>query len=62
SYTKIKDILPDIINEFGSVISLGYDSVGMSEKRGFRKITYCLVCHSGDHNDTIVVVEEKIND
>lgn len=56
--TKIKDILPKIINNSGRVISLGYDSVGMSRKRGFKKIAICLVCHNGDHNDTIGLVEE----
>ena len=58
SLTKIKNALPQILNEKARVISLGYDSVGMSKKRGFRKIAICLVCHSGDHNDTICLVEE----
>ena len=57
--TKIKDLLPQIITSNGRVISLGYDSVGMSKKRGFEKIAVCLVCHGGDHNDTIALVEEK---
>jgi len=60
SLTKIKNLLPQLLLEGGRVISLGYDSVGMSNSRGFRKIAICLVCHSGDHNDTIALVEEKI--
>lgn len=60
--TKIKNLLPDIIPIGGRVISLGYDSVGMSKSRGFRKIALCLVCHGGDHNDTICLVEERESD
>ena len=59
SLTKIKNILPQIIKPGGLVLSYGYDSVGMSRKRGFEKIAICLVCHSGDHNDTICLVERK---
>ena len=59
SFTKIKDALPRILNDGGRVITLGYSSVGMSEKRGFKKIALCIVCHSGDHDDTLAVVEEK---
>jgi len=58
SFTKIKNFLPSVLNEKGRVISLGYSSVGMSNSRGFMKIAVCMVCHSGDHNDTIGVVEE----
>jgi len=57
--TKIKNLLPEIISTGGQIISLGYDSVGMSKSRGFKKIAICLVCHGGDHNDTICLVEEK---
>ena len=59
SLTKLKNILPQIVKHEGLVISYGYDSVGMSRLRGFEKIAICLVCHSGDHNDTICLVERK---
>ena len=58
---KIKNKLPYILNPDGRVISLGYDSVGMSKKRHFNKIAICLVCHGGDHNDTICLVEQLDN-
>lgn len=61
SFTKIKNALPNILNSNGRVITLGYSSVGMSESRGFKKIAICLVCHSGDFNDTIGVVEEYVD-
>jgi len=56
--TKIKNGLPKILNENARIISFGYDSVGMAKIRGFEKIALCVVCHSGDHNDTICLVEE----
>ncbi len=56
--TKIKDILPRILNNNARIIHFGYDSVGMSKCRGFKKIAICLICHNGDHNDTICLVEE----
>lgn len=59
SFTKIKNLLPLILKDEGRIITFGYDSVGMSKSRGFTKIAICLVCHSGDHDDTVSVVEEK---
>jgi hypothetical protein len=38
AFRKIKDLVPDILNDNGVVITLGYDSVGMSRSRGFKKI------------------------
>lgn len=57
SFTKIKNLLPQILNDFGVIITLGYDSVGMSKSRGFKKEAICLICHNGDHNDTIALKE-----
>lgn len=57
--TKVKNLLSQILNDNGRVISWGYDTVGMSKSRGFKKIAICLVCHNGDHNDSIGLVEEK---
>lgn len=59
SFTKIKDLLPNILSEQGIVITLGYNSVGMSKSRGFDKLGICLICHNGDHNDTICLKEVK---
>lgn len=60
SFTKIKNELPRLINDGGTVITLGYDTVGMARIRGFEKTAICVICHSGDHNDTLCVVEEKL--
>ena len=62
SFTKIKNSIPRLLEPGGLVITFGYDSVGMSRKRGFKKIAICLVCHNGDHNDTIVVVERYMGE
>jgi hypothetical protein len=59
SLTKIKNLLPQILKKNGIVISLGYDTVGMAKIRGFKKVGICLVCHGGDHNDTICLKEIK---
>jgi hypothetical protein len=58
SATKIKNELPRILRVGGRIITLGYDTVGMANKRGFRKLAVCLICHGGDHNDTLGLVEE----
>ena len=56
-YPILKDKLTRITHPGSVVISLGYDSVGMSQTRGFEKFAICLVCHSGDFRDTICVIE-----
>jgi uncharacterized protein YodC (DUF2158 family) len=60
SFTKIKNKLINLVPVGGKVIILGYDTVGMSRCRGFEKIGICVVCHNGDHNDTLCVVERKV--
>ena len=59
-WTQIRRAVPRVCNKDAIVISLGYNSQGMSRILGFEKIAICLVCHHGDHNDTIVTVEKMI--
>ena len=59
SLTKIKNELSRILNDNGIIIHLGYDSVGMGKTRGYNKIGICLICHNGDHNDTICLIDKK---
>jgi hypothetical protein len=61
SFTKIKNAIPAILNDNGIVITYGYDTVGMGRNRGFRKEAVLVVCHNGDHNDTLVVLDRKEN-
>ena len=60
-WTQIKRALVRVCNPNCRVISLGYNSQGMSKSNGFKKIAICLICHNGDHNDTIVLVEDKLS-
>lgn len=60
-FTKIKNKLPLILAKDGVIIHFGYDTVGMSKSRGFEKIGVCVVCHNGDHNDTLCLVERALN-
>ena len=56
-----KDAVSRIVKSNGTVISFGWSSMGMSKSRGFEIIEILLVPHGGNHNDTIVVVEKKVN-
>jgi len=57
---KIKTILPQLINENGYFMNFGYSSNGMGRKRGFELIKICLINHSGDKDDSIAILERKI--
>ena len=57
---KIKTEIPYIIKENGFVISYGYDTTGMGRQRGFELIHICIVNHSGDYNDTLCIIERKL--
>jgi hypothetical protein len=60
-FSNVKDILSQKIKPGGKCISCGWSSVGLGKARGFEKIKILLTCHGGAHNDTITVVERKIN-
>jgi len=57
-WTQVRRAVIKVCKKGARVISFGYNSLGMSRTLGFKKIALCLVCHSGDHNDTICTVEE----
>lgn len=59
---KIKTELSKIVNIGGQVISYGYDTIGMGRQRGFDLIHVCVVCHAGDHNDTLCIIEQKVQE
>ncbi len=58
-WIQILKIIGQLIKENGKVITLGFNSVGLSKRKGFEKESICLVCHGGGQNDTIIVVEKK---
>jgi len=61
-YSEVKTLLADKIRNGGYAISCGWNSIGLGKNRGFKIIEILLVCHGRLHNDTIVVVEQKIQD
>ena len=57
-----RDVLRDIVQLNGVVLSFGWNSNGMGKGRGFRLEELLLVCHGAAHNDTICIAERKITD
>lgn len=58
--SMIMDLCSDKIKLGGYAISFGWNTNGFGKKRGFEIVEILLVPHGGSHNDTIVVVEKKI--
>jgi len=58
-FTKLKRLIPRILNLNGIVITFGFNSGGM-QSPAFKKEEIALIYHGGDHNDTIIVVERFI--
>lgn len=54
-----KNMIAPKIKIRGYAISFGWNSIGFGKKRGFKIIEILLVSHGGQHNDTIVTVEQK---
>jgi len=60
-WSKWKDEIARVIKPGGRCISFGWNTNGLGKNRGFEIIKILLVAHGGNHNDTIVTVEKKIN-
>ncbi len=56
-FNQIKDLIPNILNENGIVITFGYHSVSMGKKRGFVQEKILLMSHGGAIHDTIATIE-----
>jgi hypothetical protein len=54
-----RDIIQQIVSMNGVVLSFGWNSGGMGNRRGFIIEEILLVCHGGGHNDTICMAERK---
>ncbi len=59
-FKQLLDVIPDILEPDGWVITFGYQSSVMSRKRGFAIREVCLISHGGAQHDTIATVEERI--
>ena len=60
-YMNVKNLLAPKIKPGGYVITCGWNSYGWGKRFGFEPIEILIVCHSSAHNDTITVVEQKVN-
>jgi len=56
-----KNEIQRILKPNGLVISFGWNSNGLGINRNFQKLEIVLVAHGGQHNDTICLVEQKLN-
>lgn len=60
-WSKWKDEIARVIQPGGKCISFGWNSNGLGKNRGFEIINILMVAHGGNHNDTIVTIERKVN-
>ena len=56
-FNQVKDLIPNILNAGGKVITFGYQSVSMGTKRGFTQEEILLLSHGGAIHDTIATIE-----
>jgi len=57
-YSRKREMIEDICDVGATVVSFGWNSVGIGKTRGFEKREILMVCHGGAHNDTICTVED----
>lgn len=58
-FKMLADLLPDILNSSGRVISFGYHSTFMGKKRGFTLEKMAIFAHGGAQHCTIGIVEAR---
>lgn len=56
-----RDVVEYVLRPGGRVISLGFNSTGMSDSRGYSKEALLLVNCGGSHNDYIILSERHRN-
>jgi len=61
-FNQIKNFIPNILTLEGIVITFGYHSNVMGEKRGFSQEHLLLMSHGGAIHDTIAIIERKVKD
>jgi hypothetical protein len=59
-FKQICDLIPQLLEPDGKVITFGYHSIVMGEERGFRVVEICLIAHGGALRSTFATVEEKL--
>jgi len=58
-WAALKDEIARILRPGGHVISAAWNSNGIGITRGFQQVEILMVAHGGQHNDTIITVEQK---
>ena len=58
-WTLWKRQMNKLCTNTSTVLSFGWNTIGMGKKYGFKIIEIMLVCHGGSHNDTICIAERK---
>jgi len=58
-FKQLKDEIENVISDNGKVITFGYHSISMGEKRRFILERICLFSHGGAIHDTIASVERR---
>lgn len=58
NFSKIKKLLPEILEYEGKIITFGYHSVVMGKKNGFKVERIALFSHGGAIHDTIATIEK----
>ena len=61
-FSEMRDGIARATRLGGLVVSFGFSSVGIGRDRGFRLEEVLMVCHGGNHHDTIVTVERKVKE
>ena len=61
-FPKVRKLIAQILTRDGICLSFGWNSVGLGKKLGFEIIEILLVCHGGNHNDTICLAERRVPD
>lgn len=59
-YTEFKQEISRVLKPEGICITCGWNTNGIGQKYGFKGIEVLDVPHGGNHNDTLVIVEQKL--
>ena len=59
-FPKVKSRLASLLKSGQFCISFGWNTGGLGKKNGMEIVEILVVCHGGNHNDTLVTVEKKL--
>lgn len=60
NWRKERDLVNDLLEVGGVVISFGWNTAGMGKERLYQPEELLIVPHGGAHNDTLIFVERKL--